>query len=154
VTPLMISAGLIDDSTIAARREWYMSLLDLLRVRARTTDDIIRQARPYLLRTIAYDPDAAAKNWKDPGAAADILEATAAALESAPDWTPEVLESTLRALAESKEVAAGKIFQPLRVALTGMSVSPGIFEVLVMQGRDMSISRIRDAVAFLRKAPV
>jgi glutamyl/glutaminyl-tRNA synthetase len=154
VTPLMVSAGLIDESGIAARREWYMSLLDLLRVRARTTDDIVRQAGPYLLPSIEYDPDAAAKNWKDPVAAADILDAAGAALESASGWTPEVLEAALRALAESKGVAAGKIFQPLRVALTGMSVSPGIFEVLIMQGRDMSIRRIRDAVAFLRQARV
>ena len=61
-----------------------------------------------------------------------------------------MLETTLRNLAESKGLAAGKVFQPLRVALTGLGVSPGIFEVLVMQGRDLSLKRITDAVAWLR----
>ena len=154
VTPLMIAAGLIDEDGIARRREWYLSLLDLLRVRARTTDDIVRQAAPYLLPSIDYDPDAAAKNWKDPVMAADLLESAGSALESEPDWTAETLESVLRTLAESKGVAAGKIFQPLRVALTGMSVSPGIFEVLLMQGRELSLTRIRDAAAFLRQGRV
>jgi glutamyl/glutaminyl-tRNA synthetase len=65
ITPLMISAGLIDSDGIAARKEWYMSLLDLLRVRARTTDDIVRQAGPYFLDSIEYEPEAVAKNWKD-----------------------------------------------------------------------------------------
>ncbi|HEU4878944.1 MAG TPA: glutamate--tRNA ligase family protein, partial [Gemmatimonadaceae bacterium] len=151
ITPLMISAGLIDADGIAARKEWYMSLLDLLRVRARTTDDIVRQAGPYFLDSIEYEPEAVAKNWKDRAAATDILEATLAALEGTPEWTAESLEATLRNLAEAKGLAAGKIFQPLRVALTGLGVSPGIFEVLIMQGRDLSLRRIADSVNFLRK---
>ena len=150
VTPAMISAGLVTSETVAARREWYMSLLDLLRVRARTIDDIVRQAEPYFRDTITYDPEAIAKNWKDLSAAADILEAARASLEKAPEWNPEVLEVTLRGLAESLGTSAGKVFQPLRVALTGLGVSPGIFEVLVMQGRDLSLKRISDAVAWIR----
>ena len=146
VTPSMIAAGLVSTEMIAKRREWYLSLLDLLRVRARTIDDIVRQAEPYFRDTISYDPDAIAKNWKDPAAAADTLESARAALENAPEWNAEILEATLRGLAESRGVAAGKVFQPLRVALTGMSVSPGIFEVLLMQGRELSLKRIRDAV--------
>ncbi len=146
VTPAIIDAGLTDEADIAARREWYLALLDLLRVRARTIDDIVRQAGPYFLETIEYDPEAVAKNWKDGPVAADILEATRETLAAAPEWTAETLESALRSLAETRGIAAGKIFQPLRVALTGLSVSPGIFEVLIMQGRDLSLLRIRAAV--------
>ena len=150
VTPMMIAAGLTDEKTISERRDWYMALLDMLRVRARTTDDIIRQAGPYFLETIEYDAEAVAKNWKDPIASADILDATSAALSGSESWTPEPLEASLRALADSRGIAAGKIFQPLRLALTGMSVSPGIFEVLITQGRDMALSRISNAVTWLR----
>jgi len=150
VTPAMMAAGLIDAAEIDRRREWYMSLLDLLRVRARTIDDIVRQAGPYFLETIEYEPEAVAKNWKDRDAAASILEATAATLEEVSEWTPEVLESALRNLAESQGIAAGKVFQPLRVALTGLGVSPGIFEVLVMQGKSLSSRRIAAAILWLR----
>ncbi|MDO8502410.1 MAG: glutamate--tRNA ligase [Gemmatimonadaceae bacterium] len=151
VTPAMIAAGLIDADGIAARREWYTSLLDLLRVRARTIDDIVRQAGPYFLETIDYDAEAVAKSWKDRPAAADILTAAKTALDEAPHWTPEALETALRTLAESLGVAGGKVFQPLRVALTGLAVSPGIFEVLVMQGRELVLRRIADAVEWLRR---
>ena len=150
VTPLMIAAGFIDEKKVVERHDWYMSLLDMLRVRARTTDDIVRQAGPYFLDSIEYDPDAVAKNWKDTSAVADILDATSAALSGAPAWDPAELETSLRSLAESRGIAAGKIFQPLRLALTGLSVSPGIFDVLVMQGHDLALRRIAGAVAWLR----
>jgi len=149
VTPAMIAAGLVTPEDIASRREWYLQLLDLLRVRARTIDDIVRQAGPYFVEHIEYDPEAAGKNWKDRVAAHDILEASFTALSAVTAWTPEELETTLRNLAESKSVAAGKVFQPLRVALTGLGVSPGIFEVLIMQGRDLALRRLSDAIAWL-----
>jgi len=149
VTPAIVAAGLANDSTLAARREWYLDLLDLLRVRARTIDDIVRQAGPYFLDRIEYDPEAVAKNWKDPGAAAENLHGVLEALKSTPTWDPDALEAALRSLAESKGMPAGKIFQPLRVALTGLTVSPGIFEVLVAMGRDLAIKRVSDALTWL-----
>ena len=52
---------------------------------------------------------------------------------------------TLRQLAEAKGVGGGKIFQPLRVALTGLTVSPGIFDVMVLLGRERTLARIASA---------
>ena len=149
VSPAMIAAGLVTQQDIESRREWYLALLDLLRVRARTIDDIVRQAGPYFLDTIEYDPEAVAKNWKEPGTAAEILDAAHEVLAGA-DWTPEALETALRGMAEARGIAAGKVFQPLRVALTGLGVSPGIFEVLMMQGRDLALRRIGQATEWLR----
>ena len=54
--------------------KWYLELLDLLRVRARTIDDIVRQAGPYFLDHIEYDPEAVAKQWKNREEAAETLE--------------------------------------------------------------------------------
>jgi len=146
VTPGIIAAGLAAADELSRRREWYLSLLDLLRVRARTTDDIVRQATPYFLDRIEYDPGAVAKYWKDPVEAADILAATRAALATAPVWEAEPLEALLRGLAEARGTSAGKIFQPLRVALTGLTVSPGIFEMLLAMGRDLAVRRIDHAL--------
>jgi glutamyl-tRNA synthetase len=149
VTPAIIAAGLADEAMLRARQNWYSDLLDLLRVRARTIDDIVRQAGPYFREHIEYDPEAASKNWKDKPAAADLLRAVAESIIFVTPWEAEPLESALRTLAEKRGIAAGKVFQPLRVALTGLTVSPGIFEVLVMMGRDLALRRIGDAVAWL-----
>jgi len=151
VTAAMINAGLVDSALIAARNDWYLSLLDLLRVRARTIDDIVRQAGPYFLGTIDYEPESVAKNWKDRRAAAAIVQAASDSLAAVDLWEPETLEAALRALAETRGVTAGRIFQPLRVALTGLSVSPGMFEVLMMMGRELSLKRLVDAAAWLKK---
>ncbi|HEX9219482.1 MAG TPA: glutamate--tRNA ligase [Gemmatimonadaceae bacterium] len=149
VTPAIVTARLATEEELVERRDWYLRLLDLLRVRSRTIDDIVRQAGPYFLDDIEYDPAAVAKNWKDPAEASSLLRATREALATVRNWTTEELEAALRSLAESRGVAAGKVFQPLRVALTGLTVSPGIFEMLIQMGRELSIKRIDKALAVL-----
>jgi glutamyl-tRNA synthetase len=149
VTPAIVSARLATEEELVDRHDWYLRLLDLLRVRSRTIDDIVRQAGPYFLDDIEYDPAAVAKNWKDPLESADLLRASRDALAAAPEWTQGALESALRGLAESKGITAGKVFQPLRVALTGLTVSPGIFEMLGQMGRELSLKRIDKALVAL-----
>jgi glutamyl-tRNA synthetase len=149
VTPVIITARLATEEELVERRDWYLRLLDLLRVRSRTIDDIVRQAGPYFLEDIEYDPTAVAKNWKDPAESSMLLRAAREALAAVPEWKAEPLEAALRSLAESLGITAGKIFQPLRVALTGLTVSPGIFEMLVQMGRDLSLKRIDKALGAL-----
>ncbi|MEH6547855.1 MAG: glutamate--tRNA ligase [Sneathiella sp.] len=76
-----------------------------------------------------------------------VLSRLADRLELQSEWTKESAESAVRAAAESEELKLGKIAQPLRAALTGTTVSPGIFDVLEVLGREESIGRIRDAVS-------
>jgi glutamyl-tRNA synthetase len=143
-------AGLATLADIESRRQWFLDLIELLKVRARTIDDIVRQAAPFLKEEIGYDPEAVAKQWKDAAATADLLSATRERLAMAPDWSATGLETVLRELAESKGTTAGKVFQPLRVALTGLTVSPGIFDVLLTLGRDRSLARLDAALRFLK----
>jgi glutamyl-tRNA synthetase len=153
VTPLMVEAGMASAADLAVRRTWYLALIDLLKVRARAVGDIVRQAAPYFAADIAYEEAAARQHWKDPAAAADLLRVTRDRLAAVEPWTPETMEVALRELAEERGVAAGRIFQPLRVALTGMSVSPGIFEVLVAMGRELALRRLDDALRWLNQGP-
>jgi len=82
--------------------------------------------------------------------AAELLDAEARArmaqisvrLSSESDWTIEALEANLKAYAEELDLGLGKLAQPLRAALTGQTTSPGIFDVLVLLGREESLARI------------
>jgi glutamyl-tRNA synthetase len=150
VAKAIVAAGLATAAELESRGEWFRSLLDLLRVRARTIDDVVRQAIPYLRDEIEYDAEAVAKQWKDRPATAELLSATRDRLAALDRWDAAAMEEALRTLAESRGVAAGKIFQPLRVALTGLTVSPGIFDVLLMLGRERALSRLDRAVETLR----
>lgn len=152
VTPAIVADGMAEkEDILGARKDWYFKLLDLLRVRARTTDDLVRQAGPYFLDRIAYDPGSMAKQWKDRSQSLELLKSTRETLASLAEssWNLATLEAALRALAEKLGIQAGKIFQPLRVALTGMAVSPGIFEVLEMMGKQLAVKRVDQAIEYL-----
>jgi glutamyl-tRNA synthetase len=74
-----------------------------------------------------------------------LIVAATEALRGLTDWTSETVEACVRETAESAGVGLGKLAQPLRAALTGQAVSPGIFDVLTLLGRDESLARL-DAV--------
>jgi glutamyl-tRNA synthetase len=152
IVKALAAGGLASQADLDARAEWTSRLIDLLRVRARTIDDIVRQATPFLRETIEHDEQAMAKQWKDPAATRMLLAAARAVLASLGTWDAPALEASLRALAEAQGVGAGKLFQPLRVALTGVAESPGIFDVLMLIGRERSLARVDAALAHPRLA--
>jgi glutamyl-tRNA synthetase len=149
ITPSIVDAGLATPDWLAQHRDWYLRLIELLRVRSRTVADVVRQAAPYFSASVEFDPDAVAKQWKDPSTTDLLTEARQALSESA-DWNVGPLEHALRTVSERRGIGAGKLFQPLRVALTGSAVSPGIFDVLALLGRERSLARIDAALAKLR----
>ena len=78
------------------------------------------------------------------GGAKPILTRVHAALDAAQSWDTETLEAAVRAVADDAGVKLGQVAQPLRAALTGKRTSPGIFDVLLLLGRDESLGRIAD----------
>jgi glutamyl-tRNA synthetase len=78
------------------------------------------------------------------------LEALRDRLAGLPDWGEAALEATLRELAVEQGVGAGKLIHPLRLAITGAGVSPGIFEVVVVMGRELVLARLDRAISVLR----
>ena len=149
VVPLIVEAGLASAEDLESRREWWLGLLDLLRVRARTTHDIARQAAAFFREGIEYDAEAVSKHWKDRDASANILVAVRDRLATT-TWDASALEEALRKLAEELGMGSGKVFQPLRVALVGQLASPGIFDMLMVLGRERSLARLATAIAYLR----
>ena len=125
-------------------------LVDLLKPRSRTVEELVSQAAPYFETEVAYDPVAVKKNWaKDTETVIDRLARVLEILNECP-WEEAALEGALRSLAEELDVGAGKIFQPLRVALTGSAASPGIFDVLLLLGRKRAVARMGQALGVLR----
>jgi glutamyl-tRNA synthetase len=102
----------------------------------------------FLLRDEAdfvVDEAATAKHLGEPGQA--VLAAALRALEALPDWTHEAVERTLRgALVDGLGLKPRHAFAPIRVAITGATVSPPLFESMQILGRDRSLSRLRTAL--------
>jgi glutamyl-tRNA synthetase len=113
-----------------------------LKERAKTLRELIDGAHYlYADRPIAPD-EKAAKLLDAEGRAA--LAALIPRLEAVDDWTAPTLEGAVRAYAEEAGLKLGKVAQPVRAALTGRSVSPPIFDVMAVLGRDESLARLRD----------
>jgi glutamyl-tRNA synthetase len=149
VAPLLVERGWIASSEIDARRDTLLRMVELLKTRARTIAEIADQAEPYVRPDPAMDPAAVAKHWKNQAETKRRLSELRTLFADAADWTEATLEPAVRGLAEAEGVAAGKVIHPLRVAVTGLAASPGIFDVLGLLGRERTLERIDRALAKL-----
>ena len=116
--------------------------LPSLKGRAKTLKELVDGAA-YLFaeRPLALDDKAA--QALDPDARA-MLARLLPHLESLADWQVPALEAAVRAFADAAGQKLGKVAQPLRAALTGKSVSPPVFDVMAVLGREEALARIRD----------
>jgi glutamyl-tRNA synthetase len=139
---------------VAARLEFAVSpeqrdllrrTMPVLKPRAANLMELAEGAM-FLFRARPLELDEPAKALLE-GGARDLLARIHAALDAVANWDTEALEAAVREVAEAAEVKLGAVAQPLRAALTGRKTSPGIFDVLVLLGRDESLGRIADQMA-------
>ena len=149
VAPSLIARGLTTAQDVEDRADWFADLMDLIKPRARTLAGFPDMAVPFLAPTVEYDPAGIAKHWKNAEETAAGLEEVRGALYRLERWDATSVEDALRGLSESRGVGFGKVVHPLRLALTGSTVSPGIQEVLVLMGRELVDLRISAALAAL-----
>ncbi len=123
-------------------RDAVLRTIAAVKTRSRTTLDVARQVAVRLdAKFVELDEKARKEIAKDPAGYRASLEASLAILRET-EWTPERLERRLRELAEARGVAAGKVFQPIRIALTGGTVSEPVNELLYVVGRDAALERL------------
>jgi glutamyl-tRNA synthetase len=115
--------------------------MDGLKQRAKTLSEITDNAVFYFQRPANLTPKAA-KNLDDGGRAA--MAGLLAKLEALEVWSEETCEACVRDEAEAAGLKLGQLAQPLRGALTGSHMSPGIFEVMALLGREECLSRVRE----------
>ncbi len=124
---------------------WKERLVVALRERAETLVEMAQAALPYVADEPVLD-EAAARKFLTP-AIAPVMEKLVAQVESAPDFSKETLEERFKALVSEEGLKMGQLAQPVRVALTGRTASPGIFDVMDLLGRERTIGRLRKGIA-------
>jgi glutamyl-tRNA synthetase len=143
----------LDDEQLIARLEAFgdgawrlgrdarsIAILNLLRPRCKKLSDFPDQLRPFVEDPATYDPDAVKKHLSIPGTKEHLLALKDAF--SRAEWSEAGLEKTLRDLADARTVKAGMLIHATRIAMTGRMVSPGLFEMLVLLGRDTALNRL------------
>ncbi len=142
--PFLREAGLLEGSPQGAERARLEAIVELVDDRVKTLADIVPQAGYFLTDDITYDEKAVNKVLTKPEAVT-IIEGLYARFTDAPDFETETLEALIRGYAEEQELGIGKVVQPVRVAVTGGTASPGIFETLSLLGRETVLKRLADA---------
>jgi nondiscriminating glutamyl-tRNA synthetase len=123
-------------------------VLALLVPRAKRLGDFAPQALPFLGRIEAYDSAAVAKHLAAPGLA-HHLNVLADAYRSLEPFDEAHTEAVLRQVADAGGLKAGSLIHATRIALTGRAVSPGLFETLVLIGRQPSVARLEALARYL-----
>lgn len=127
-----------------------MRALELSQSRLRTLADVPAWVGYYFQDEFDYDEAAARKHLLRPHVPA-LLEQVASALEGIEPFEESGLEAYFMRLKEQSGMKLGDILQPVRVAVTGKDVSPGMFEVLALVGRERSVARLRRAATWARQ---
>lgn len=132
----LVAAKLTDDADL----NLLTQAMPVLKVRAKDVNELAASAAfLFAQRPLAIEEKAQALLTEDARALLGSIHARIAALD---EWAIDTLEASLKAMAEELGLGLGKLAQPLRAALTGQTTSPGIFDVLVLLGREESLARI------------
>jgi glutamyl-tRNA synthetase len=130
--------------------QYLDSVVRTLNTRSRTLKELAQAARFYYTDAVEYDPKAARKCLKP--AALAPMQLLVEKLEELADFSEKELENAFKAVMDTTGLKLGKIAQPVRVALTGTTVSPGIFEIIAVLGRQAVLDRLKAALAYIEAA--
>jgi glutamyl-tRNA synthetase len=133
-----------DVAGLAGNRPTVLAALPELQPRAKTVIELIGLAQfIYAPRPIAIEPAAEAYLAAE---GRTLLADALRVLDGLSDWSVPAIDGAMRTFAETRGVKLGKIAQPLRAAITGRTISPGIFEVMVLIGREETLARLGDQI--------
>jgi glutamyl-tRNA synthetase len=148
----MEALGIWSDDLLGERRWWFERVVDLLKDRSKRTWDLARDGFYFFRNPESYDEQAIKKFCKSPELP-QHLQALIDGLPSLDRWEAPEIESSLRATAERLGIGAGKLIHPLRLGITGLGVTPDVFTIAELLGKEMVSKRLQDFRTYLQSNP-
>jgi glutamyl-tRNA synthetase len=147
VMPFLIRDGLVREGG-SLDNKWLCRAVGTLQQRSKTLIELSASLRYYIAEDIEYDEKAQKKflNEKDLVMLVELHEE----LKNIPAFTEAELEQVFRSIVDKHGIKLGKLAQPVRVAITGGTASPGIFEMLEVIGKEKTLRRIEKAIATIK----
>jgi glutamyl-tRNA synthetase len=147
--PMLITSGVATPEELQRDMPRLTQIMALLRDRLNRTAEIPESVGYFYGGELAYDPAEFEKQLGKEFVRENFPELVER-LRALPEWTEEAIEATVRGFAAEKEKGARHLIHPLRFAATGRTVSAGLFETLVLLGRERSLMRAKDATEKMR----
>jgi glutamyl-tRNA synthetase len=148
--PMLVEAGVVEEEDLDRPR--LEEIMDLLKERIALTTEIPDSVGYFYGGTLDYDEAEFEKQFGKEFVRENFPELVAR-LEALPEWTEDAIEEAVRGLAAEKEKGARHLIHPLRFAVTGRTVSAGLFETMQVLGRDRSLLRAEDVVEKMERLP-
>ncbi len=143
-----IKDGLVGEDWFAGHEEYFAKLVDVVRVRVKTLQEVADASSYFFKDVTEYDAKGAAKHFKPESIG--LLEQCAAVVEADEVYDLASTEAAYNKIAADNNLALGKVIHPTRLALTGRTVSPGIFDVMVLLGKEQTLARLRKAMEYIK----
>ena len=143
IIPFLITQGIIGKSQ-SLNKEWLSKAITPLKERSKTLTELANSLRYYIADDVEYNEKVKAKFLNE--GSRDILIELKDKLMVIRDFSAEEIEKVFRAIIEKHNVKLGNLAQPVRVAITGSTESPGIFEVLEIMGKEKTLKRLEKAI--------
>ena len=151
VLPFLKAEGLIDEPIDDATRARIVAVIEALGERLKIYSDILKLGRYFFAKTLVHDPDAVKKRLRKEGVAA-MLEKLGKVLDEVDPYELAPLEVAVHSFAERENLPMGQVVNPLRVAVTGQGVGPGLYDCLVILGREECQKRIAQTLEMLKSS--
>jgi len=152
-TPMLVESSAVTEEELEADRPRLEEIMDLLKERIALTTDIPDAVGYFYGGTLDYDEAEFEKQFGKDFVRENFPE-LAQRLKALPEWTEESIEKAVRDLAAEREKGARHLIHPLRFATTGRTVSAGLFETMLLLGRERSLMRIEDAAEKMQRLSV
>ncbi len=144
--PSLKTKGYLKTGRLSAdRRKWLEELVELFKDRVKLLDEFVEQAGYFFTEKLSYDKEAVDKYLKTENVAV-LLKRLKTELEKLTSFDVRSVEKCCRELAAQLDVPAARLIHPTRVALTGKMVTPGLFEVMNLLGKERVLKRLEKAI--------
>ncbi len=143
-----IKDGLVTEDWFTNHEEYFAKLVDVVRVRVKTLQEVADASTYFFKDVTEYDAKGVAKHFKPESVA--ILEQCIAAIEADDVYDLATTEAAYNKIAADNDLSLGKVIHPTRLALTGRTVSPGMFDVMVLLGKEKTLDRLHKAVEYIK----
>jgi nondiscriminating glutamyl-tRNA synthetase len=149
VLPFLIQENLITEEMASQKREWLLRFILLLKERCKTLKEFVEKGKYFFEFDYKYDPEAVKKHFNS-AEAADRLSVFVERLSSLDEFKKERIEQVLRQLTDELKIKPASLIHVVRLATTGTTAGPGLFDILEFLGKEEVIKRIKKAVEFCR----
>jgi glutamyl-tRNA synthetase len=149
VIPFLIKENLITELQAILVRDWLLKFVSLLKERCKTLKEFAEKGKYFFEFDYKYDPEAVKKHFNS-AEAADRLSVFVERLSSLDEFKKERIEQVLRQLTDELKIKPASLIHVVRLATTGTTAGPGLFDILEFLGKEEVIKRIKKAVEFCR----